>query len=348
MSHADPGAGQTPLQTPQQLLEMAEAFKKSRILLSALELDLFSILDRGDQQGMAPQDIAAAACTDVRGMDRLLRACCVLGLLQMPQKDRFCNTPTAARHLVRGKEQFLGSMDHLNTLYHTWARLTESVQQGGTVMQQPDMADRDDSWFKPFMAAMYTRGRKTADQLIARLDLQGVRTVLDLGGGPGAHAMAFARAREGIRATVFDLPQVTPIAREYLRKDGMQDKVDTRDGNFRRDSLQLPDGSGYDLVFVSAILHMLSPKENLLLLRKVHDAVNPGGRVVVLDFVMDEDRLQPDFGALFSINMLVSTTLGDSYTQSEIEDWLHQAGFSDMQRIETDGHATFIQGTRPA
>lgn len=339
------------LQTPQQLLDMAEAFKKSRVLLTAMELDIFSILDRGNDQGnaagMSSRDVAEAAGCDERGADRLLRACCSLGLVQLSGQGRFANTPAGQSFLVRGKDSFLGSLDHLNTLYRTWARLTESVRKGGSVMDEPDMAQRDGSWFEPFMAAMYTRGRKTADDLVARLDLANVSSVLDLGGGPGAHAMAFARAKQGLQATVFDLPQVTPITRRYVHKDGMQQQVDTRDGDFRRDDLKKPDGTGYDLVFVSAIVHMFSPHDNVMLLKRVYEAVAPGGRVVVLDFVMDEERLRPAFGALFSINMIVSTPQGDSYTESEIKSWLDQAGFTDVQRIEADGPTAFVQGVKP-
>jgi len=341
-----------PVQTAQQLLDMADAFKKSRILLSAVELDVFSALERADTQSMTAAEAAAACGTDARGMDRLLRACCALGLLQFLGQDRFANTPASRSFLVRGSPEFLGSLDHLNTLFGTWSRLTPSVRKGGTVMNEPDMSTRDGSWFEPFMAAMYSRGRKGADELVSRLDLQGVASVLDLGGGPGAHAMAFARAGKeagrDIRVTVFDLPQVTPITRRYLEKDDMQHAVSTRDGDFRRDPLHLPDGSGYDLVFVSAIVHMLSPKENLKLLQKVHDAVNPGGRAAVLDFVMDEDRLHPVFGALFSINMLVSTEHGDSYTRSEISGWMEEAGFTDIQRIDAPGATAYIQGVKPA
>ena len=160
--------------------------------------------------------------------------------------------------------------------------------------------------------------------------------------------MAFARAKQGLQATVFDLPQVTPITRRYVHKDGMQQQVDTRDGDFRRDDLRKPDGRGYDLVFISAIVHIFSPHDNVMLLKRVHDAVNPGGRVAVLDFVMDEERLRPAFGALFAINMLVSTPQGDSYTEREIKSWLDQSGFVELQRIEADGSTSIIQGVKQA
>lgn len=343
---------QAPLESPRQLLEMADAFKKSRILLSAVELDVFTILERakseGKQAGLTPEELAAAANTDVRGMDRLLRACRVLGLLRMDENSRFANTPLGEQHLVRGKETFLGSLDHLNTLFHTWDKLTPSVRTGGTVVDEPDMAKRDDSWFEPFLAAMYMRGRKLADGLVAKLDLTNVKSVLDVGGGPAAHAMAFARANPDIRVTVFDLPQATPITRRFLNQEGMEQRVRTRDGDFRHDPLRAPDDSGYDLVFISSIVHMLSPRENRALLRKAFEAANPGGWAVVLDFVMDEDRLAPLFGVLFSLNMLVGTPQGDTYTQGEVSDWLTGAGFTEITRIEGGNDTAFIQGTRPA
>ncbi len=335
------------LESPAAINALADAFKQSRVLLTALELDVFSILDRGEADGLDAATVSAAAGADPRAMDRLLRVCHTLGLLLMPAPDRFANTPAGARHLVRGKDDFLGGLDHLNNLYRTWGQLTASVRKGGTVLDEPDMAFRDGAWFEPFMAAMYSRGRKTAPQLVAVLDLADVSSVLDVGGGPGAHAMAFARARPGLVATVFDLPQVTPITRRYLKQEGLEHAVQTRDGNFRHDALTGPGGERYDLVFLSAIVHMLSPDENRALLRKAFDATAPGGRCAVLDFVLDATRLHPPFGALFALNMLVGTSHGDTYTADEITGWLLEAGFTVPELLPAGPDTSYVVGRRP-
>ncbi len=333
------------IQTAEQLAKMANAFKESRVLLTALELDVFTLMDKTENpaRGVSASQLARAAGADARAMDRLLRACCALGLARHVQDDLFSNTPLGARHLVRGKQDFLASMDHLQHLYHSWSSLTQAVRKGGTVMDVPDMSLRDGSWFEPFMAAMYSRSRRNADAIISKLDLNNVSTLLDVGGGPGAYAMTMAYRRPGLKVTVFDLPQVTPYTRHYLFKNAMEHAVDTRDGNFMRDPLHKTDGSGYDMVFFSAIVHMLSPDENALLMKKAARAVNPGGSCVVLDFVMNEDRISPKFGALFSLNMVAGTQHGDTYTEKEIREWLVAAGFADPVRIAAGPDVSFIR-----
>lgn len=336
------------LKSAEELDALAASFRQSRILLSAVELDFFSILEQGRMTAPA---VAERAGADPRGVDRLLRACCAIGLLQMKMgarrdEDVFFNTEAGAKHLVRGKEEFLGALDHQNTLFHSWARLTDSVYAGGTVLQEPDMAERDAHWFEPFMAAMYARGRHAADALIARLDLEHVDTVLDVGGGPGVHAMAFARAKSGVRATVFDLPQVVPITRRYIEKDGMGHAVDTIPGNFRMEHLSTPGSRQYDLVFLSSIVHMLPPQECRALLQKAYEATANGGRTVVLDFIIDEARLAPPSAVMFALTMLVSTARGDCYTEEEVACWMREAGFHAVHRVNAIAGTAFIIGCK--
>ena len=152
--------------------------------------------------------------------------------------------------------------------------------------------------------------------------------------------MAFIRAKKGIRATVFDLPGVAPITRSYLQKEGLLDKVKTISGNYIADDF----GDGFDLVFLSAIIHINSCAENRALIRKCVKALNPQGQVVVQDFIMDEGRTKPAFGAIFALNMLVATEKGDTYTEAEVRAWMQEAGLSDIKRKDTDFGTTLIIG----
>ena len=173
--------------------------------------------------------------------------------------------------------------------------------------------------------------------------MSGVRRALDVGGGSGAYAMAFCAADPEMRATVFDLPNITPLTREYIAAEGMEGRVDTEDGNFLTDDL----GAGYDLVFVSAIVHMLSPEKNTALIGKCAAAANAGGRVVVQDFIMDEERLSPAGGAIFALNMLVGTECGDTYTENEVRGWMESAGLEGVTRTDTGAGTSLIVGRKP-
>lgn len=154
--------------------------------------------------------------------------------------------------------------------------------------------------------------------------------------------MAFARVRDGIRATVFDLPSVVPLAKAHIEAEGLSDKVDTVSGDYLKDDL----GTGFDLVFLSAIIHSNSNDQNRSLIQKCAHALRPGGRVIVQDFIMDKDRINPPHGALFALNMLVATDAGDTYTEAEVRTWMEEAGLSEIIRKETSFGTSQLVGKR--
>ena len=273
--------------------------------------------------------MARALGTAERPTDRLLNALCALGLLEK-KEGRFANTPLASRFLVEGKPDFFAHLMHTAHLWETWSTLTEAVRQGRPVRAHPVKAQAPE-WLRAFIAAMHWRATQHAPEVVAMLDLAGVRRLLDVGGGSGAYAMAFVRAKESLRAVVFDLPDVARLAEGYIRQAGLADRVETVAGDFETDPL----GSGFDLVFLSAILHGNSPAQNRALLRKGAEALVSGGQPVVHDFIMDEDRMAPPFGALFGLNMLVGTDGGDTYTESEVRRWMEGAGFAHIVRRDT-------------
>jgi SAM-dependent methyltransferase len=292
------------------------AFQGSRVLLTAYELGVFTALGQGPRSS---EQVARALGTDPRATDRLLRALCVLGLARR-RDEAFENTEAGSRHLVRGEPGRGGS-----------------VLEGGLDGRGPD-------WIHAFIEAMHQRARDTAPRIVGSLDLTGVRKVLDVGGGSGVYAMAFARAADDVTVTVFDLPAVIPLTREYVCAAGLQDRIELVEGDYTADAF----GEGFDLVFLSAILHINSPQGNQALLHKAASALRPGGQIAVLDFIMAEDRSDPPFGAMFALNMLVGTPAGDTYTEAEIRGWLEAAGMNEVQRLERDGMAEMIVARRPA
>ena len=144
--------------------------------------------------------------------------------------------------------------------------------------------------------------------------------------------MAWLQAEPAARAILFDLPAVIPLARERLTACGVADRVALVAGDFDRDPLP----RGADLVWLSAIIHQNSPDENRVLYRRVAEALEPGGRVLIRDIVMDESHTSPVAGALFAVNMLVATAGGGTYTLAEIREDLQDAGFDDVQLVRRD------------
>ena len=331
-----PGSSDRPL-SPAPIMELATAFQRSRPLLTAFELDLFTALA---SEARTSAEVAAAIGADPRATDRLMNALVAFDLLEK-ENGRFRNSLLAETFLVKGRPDYLGGLGHTNHLWDTWSRLT-SVVRAGCPEGLGNTHQRDDDWLRPFIAAMHSRAAQSAGQVVGMLDLDGVSRVLDVGGGSGAYAMAFARARRGISAVVFDLPKVVPLTRMYTRQEGLAAEVGTVEGNYLQDPL----GEGYDLVFMSAVIHSNSVNDNRLLFAKAARALTPGGQLVVQDFLINEERSGPLQPALFALNMLVGTPAGDTYTESEVRAWMTEAGFGRISRRDTPVGTNLVIGWR--
>jgi ubiquinone/menaquinone biosynthesis C-methylase UbiE len=321
--------------TLKTIQDIASAFQRSRALLTAFELGIFTTIN---DQRLTSSEVAEAVAAAPRYVDRLMNALVALGLLEKAG-DRFGNTPLAAAFLVRGRPGYMAGLGHSAHLWETWSHLTEVVRAGRPAAR-PAINDRGDDWIRPFIAAMHWRSRQTAAEMVGALDLAGVSRVIDIGGGSGAYAMAFARARAGISAVVFDLPNVVPLTRMYIKEESLSAHVEAVAGDYLRDSL----GEGFDLALLSMVIHSHSPADNQALLARVARALAPGGQVVIQDFLMAEEREGPLQPALFALNMLVGTEGGDTYTESEVRGWLEAAGFGSVTRKDTTFGSSLVVG----
>jgi SAM-dependent methyltransferase len=331
--------GRSPSWTPAAIRELATNFQSSRILLTAIELRVFSLIGAG---GLTSAEVAGRAASHPRATDRLLNALCALGLLEK-RDGRFWNTPESRRYLDDGSPDFAAGLGHTASMWHSWSHLTESVQEGKPAVREA-INDRGDGWLKPFIAAMHYRAAQQAPAVAALIGLEGVQRVLDVGGGSGAFAMAFAKKEPGLVAVVFDLPNVLPLTRDYVAQAGLEARVTTAVGDYLVDPLP----HGFDLVFLSAVIHSNSAEQNRALIRSCAGALNPGGRVAVVDWVMDDDRVSPRGGAFFALNMLVATDDGDTFTEREIRGWMSQAGLAAGPRIETGSGPSIVIGVGPS
>jgi SAM-dependent methyltransferase len=311
--------------TPGSLRELAMNFQPSRVLLTAVELRIFSLI--GDD-GLASEDVAARAGSHPRATDRLLNALCAMQLLEKTD-GRFRNTPDSRRYLDERSPDYAAGLGHTASMWHTWSGLTDAVRDGKPALRAA-INDRG-AWLEPFIAAMHHRAVQHGPAVAALIGLDGVRRALDVGGGSGAFAMAFARQQPDLHAVVFDLPNVVPLTQKYIAGAGLEGRVTTAVGDYLVDPLP----GGFDLVFLSAVVHSNAPEENARLIRSCAAALAPGGRVAVVDFVMDDTRVTPTAGAFFALNMLVATDHGDTFTEREIRGWMRDAGLDAGPRLET-------------
>ncbi|MEK7407724.1 MAG: methyltransferase [Acidobacteriota bacterium] len=324
---------------PEPLLEIIYAFRESRVLLTAIEMDVFTAVG----EGATAAEAAGRLDADPRAAEMLLHALVALGVLTK-HDGVFRNTEVSARYLVADSPQSARlALMHAVNLWPRWSTLTECVRAGTSVTYR-EMAERDEDWTAAFIAAMHHNAVARAPLVVRAVGVEGVKRMLDLGGGSGAYAIAFAQASEALEADVLDLASVTPIAQGHIERAGLAGRVKTRVGDLRAESY----GSGYDLVFISAICHMLDPEENRAMLRKSFEALAPGGRVVVQDFILEADKTAPRTAALFSLNMLVATRAGASYSEPEYRAWLEETGFAGVRHVPLEGPTGLMLGVRPA
>lgn len=315
-------------------MEAVYAFRASRIILTAFELGLFSML--GAAARRAPR-LAELAGVDPRACERLLNALCALGLVRK-SKGSFRNAKISRELLVQGRPRFLAGLGHSARQWRSWGTLSDAVRCGTAVSVRP--AGSDEKRRQGFIAAMHERASAQAPRIVGLLDLASVERSLDIGAGSGAYSLALARARKTLRATAFDLPEVLALTRGYVRRAGLLRRFDFIAGDFNRNGF----GSGYDLVLLSAIVHMNDAGQNQRLIARAAAALNPGGQLVVQDFIMRPDRTRPAAGAFFALNMLVATARGDSYTASEIGSWMRAAGLQRIKQVGTPFDASLLIG----
>lgn len=300
--------------TPESLAALARGFMESRVFLTAAELDLFTLLS---EKPLALDEVAAARHASPRGLAVLLDALAAMGLLE--KAEGRWRTPEALAPLLSSRDgrSLLPLAVHSVNLWDRWSRLTEAVAGA-----RPGAGDGD-GWTRSFIGAMHVIAAPQADAVVAAVEPGTARRLLDVGGGPATYTLAFLRAAPGLSATLFDLPSVVGLARENVAAAGLLDRVDFVAGDFREAALP----PGHDLAWLSAIVHSWGPSGNTALFRKVHDALVPGGRIVIRDHVMSSDRTAPRAGALFAVNMLVGTEEGGTFTFGELAAWLAEAGF---------------------
>jgi SAM-dependent methyltransferase len=317
----------------EHILALCRGFTESRLMLTAVELDLFSTLSGN---WLSAGDIARPRGWDPRALRILLDALTVIGLVDK-RNGKYSTTELSAEMLSRdGPYSVLDNALHGAELWQNWSRLTERVVGSGTRPTHDPL--------RAFIGTMELLAPRLAPGIAALIRPDKGRRLLDVGGGGGAYAVAFLKRDQTLSVTIFDRPEVLPICAEYLRDADCLDRVRLVAGDLTRDEFP----GEQDLVFLSAIVHMLSLESNADLFRRVLRALVPGGRIVIRDHVMSADRLQPRAGTLFAVNMLVATDGGETYTMQELKDTLETAGFVDVRLLQ-DGERmnAVVEALRP-
>ena len=326
--------------TPEELMNLSRHFMGSRILLTGAELNIFDLLNRAP---LTAQEISDKLHTDLRTTTILLDALAALGLLVKSNEAYQC-MPSLAPYLSNDSPKSIIPMIlHASHLWDRWARLTDIVKGEKKTGSDGDSFFSGDE-LKAFIGAMHAVSGPRAGDIVKGISHDRSKALLDLGGASGTYTIAFLKSSPKMKATLFDLPEVIELARERLEKEGLLDRVTLVAGNYLRDEIP----QGHDLAFLSAVIHSNSPEQNLELYKKVFRSLNPGGRVIIRDQVMESDRTRPEAGAIFAVNMLVATEGGRTYTFDEIKEGLSNAGFNCIRLLDNvDRMNAIVEACKP-
>jgi hypothetical protein len=311
-----------------RLLELSGKYWETCTLHAAVKLDLFTNLGTDALEGT---EIAGRLDGDRRGVSTLLNALVAMGLLTRTD-GKYSNTPAAMAYLSKGSEQYVGFMImHHHHLVESWGHLDRAVLSGKPVRGRASFGKEE--LLQGFLMGMHTLARQLAPKVSEALDLSGRSHLLDLGGGPGTYAVNFCLKNPGLRATVFDLPTSRPFAEGSIRKAGLEGRVDFLAGSYLEDTIP----RDYDVAWLSQILHGEGPEACRLIIERAVSALQPGGLIVVHEFLLQDTLDGPLFPALFSLNMLLGTSAGQAYSEGQVRDMLAGAGVRDIRRLPFQG-----------
>jgi len=309
---------------PGDLLEISGFYWKTAVLHAAVKMDVFTAI--GDGQ-LAASEICHRLNTVPRGMERLLDALVAMELL-VKIDGIYANSPSGQTFLSKNSAQYIGHIImHHHHLVESWSKLDQAVQSGTPIRSRSSFSKEE--WRESFLLGMFNMAMGLAPKLVPQIDLSTRKHLLDLGGGPGTYAIHFCLNNPGLHAGVYDLPTTRPFAEKIIKQFNLSDRINFSDGNYLTDPIE----GHYDVAWLSHILHGEGPEECRLIIQKAVDALDPQGMIIIHEFILNNRMDGPLFPALFSLNMLLGTDSGQSYSEQQLTDMLLAAGIKNIRRI---------------
>ena len=332
------------LTDPFDVMLIGWSFVRSKLLMSALEMNLFGELQK--EPGTAAELMTRLGLHE-RGTRDFLDALAALGLIER-SADVYRNSPAAAQHLVPGQLGYVGGFLGMTTGFmgSGWDSLTAMLRTGKAHGQEAGEVPfarvfRDPTLLRQFLSAMDALNGAIGQELVGRFAWPGYASFADIGGARGNLAAQLLQAHPHLRGSVFDRPAMRPFADELAAAHGVAGRLTFYGGDFFTD--ELPPA---DILIFGNVLHDVPVGARCDLIQRAHDAASPGGAVIVYDPMIDDDRLAVD-NLLLSLTMMLQSPAGNEYTPDECRDWMRAAGLEDAGRIPLPAHATAVIGRKP-
>jgi hypothetical protein len=330
--------------SPDHILQIGFGFGASKILLSAVELGVFSLLANGPKTGLELQN---AMGLHPRGTYDFLDGLLALGLLQRDgtgEAGKYGNTPATAQFLVKQSPQYIGGVLEMANarLYRFWADLTPALKTG---KPQNEIKDTGKSMFaelysdparlEQFMNAMAGISMANFMAFAEKFDFSKYRTLADIGGATGQLSAIVAARHPHMQCRTCDLAEVRPIAERRLKERDLGGRVVTDTIDFFAD--EFPNA---DIITMGMILHDWNLEKKKMLIAKAYRALPAGGALVAIENLIDDDRRQNAFGLMMSLNMLIEFGDAFDFTGAQFTGWCKEQGFSHCEIIHLAGPAS--------
>lgn len=326
-----------PLRDLENLIAIATGYQQAQCVIAAVKLGLFDMLF---EKPCGVEELANKTLCSDTALRRLLSALAELGFVKTVGAT-YTLTRMSRKFFCRESSEYIGAFFlHQATLIEPWSRLTTSVRLGTMVRPRQRRLMSYRTQLRKYLEAMDCLGRIKARCIERQIDLQKHRMMLDIGGGMGTYAVAFAQANRNLRAVVADLPDVIRHARSYIRKQGCDGKIRAVALNCLDDMLS---GEVFDLVLVSNLLHLYRPDDCRDIIGKAVTVLERGGTMVVHEYVTDRGNCA---AALFDLTMLVGTPYGRCYTAKEIKRWMRDAGITGIRAAHIAAGTSILWGVK--
>ncbi|TAL15728.1 methyltransferase domain-containing protein [bacterium] len=314
-----------------EIRKLASGYQPAKLLLTAVKVGLFETLSEGQKSA---GEISSALGLDSRATEISANALVALGFIEK-EGELYKNSESSARFFVKRSPDYKGAiMNHINAGWQDWADLEKTWRSGSAkCLRKEDVLPSDEEALSDFILGMENITREIAPKIAALLPLPDKKAVLDLGGGPGNYALAFAARAPGAKVFHFDLSRTSKVARKFVEGKPGAERVNFIEGDFGKDGL----GGPYDLIFASQVLHMLGEAEVEKVITLCAGALSSGGVLAVHEHFLDDGKTSPLSSALFGVHMLAATCSGRSYSFAELENCMKVAGLVPTERITIPG-----------
>ncbi|NIP98044.1 MAG: methyltransferase [Akkermansiaceae bacterium] len=333
--------------TPSTILQTGFSFWSSKVLLTAVEMGVFSTLAG---RGLTGAQLGAELGLHPRGIADFFDALVAMKVLERDgdgAEAHYRNTPESAQFLDEASPRYIGGiLVMLNArLFKFWHDLPEALRTGKpqneTKHGQKGIFEElyaDQPRLEQFMGAMTGLSRINFEAFAERFDFSGYRTLCDAGGATGLLCVEVVKRHPHVAATTFDLPEVEPIARRAVAAAGLEGRVSIASGDFFKDPLPKA-----DVITMGMILHDWNLEKKKHLIRAAYDALPEGGAFVVIEALIDDARRENVFGLLMSLNMLIEFGDAFDYSSADFRGWCREAGFRRFETIAlTDVHGAAV------